>query len=285
MKKNRITNFITIVSILVFFLLVQACFSIPSLSSVTADISVGYDWYHGNIPGEIGVTQYFRIFLNEGFYYINWNDSSNKQNTDWADVEIGVIKESTNLFIQNFIDLIHISNSRIPVNSLPFTVQPGEEGYYIIAVRRIDETPSARFDLRVWGSGMSDKPGSEIIFNAHYLRGVYSSVPANRNIVVISSTRELEQYYHINRRQTGSLNLIWKESFFAENFLVLVNLIEPSGSIRHEVERIDPNGNIVIRRITPQIGTADMAGWNIFIEINNKNRAENYKIEVIDEYR
>ena len=120
-------------------------------------------------------------------------------------------------------------------------------------------------------------------FNAHYLRGVYSSVPANRNIVVISSTRELEQYYHVNRRKTGNLNLIWNESFFVENFLVLVNLTESSGSIRHEVERIDPNGNIVIRRIIPQIGTADMARWNIFIEINNKNRAENYKIEIIND--
>jgi len=28
-----------------------------------------------------------------------------------------------------------------------------------------------------------------------------------------------------------------------------------------------------------------MAGWNIFIEINNKNKVDNYKIEVINEYR
>ena len=119
---------------------------------------------------------------------------------------------------------------------------------------------------------------SEIIFKAHYLRGFFSSVPANRNnTLVISSTRELEQFYQINRRQTDNSNLIWNESFFAENFLVLVNLIESSGSIGHRVEKIDESGKIYINRLVPEIGTADMASRTIVIELNRNHRAEQYE--------
>ena len=43
----------------------------------------------------------------------------------------------------------------------------------------------------------------------------------------------------------------YSEAFFANNFLVVVLLVENSGSIRHEVESIDEKGGILINRLLP----------------------------------
>jgi hypothetical protein len=80
------------------------------------------------------------------------------------------------------------------------------------------------------------------------------------------------------------LNAIEKYSddFFAGNYLVIVLLGEGSGSIRHKVERVDTNGDIVITRQLPEIGTADMAAWNIIIELNNDFKPEQYQVVLTD---
>jgi len=71
--------------------------------------------------------------------------------------------------------------------------------------------------------------------------------------------------------------LKYSSSFFEDNFLVIVSLQENSGSIRHNVERIDENGDIVINRLEPEIGTADMAEWNIIIELANSTKTEQFR--------
>jgi len=101
---------------------------------------------------------------------------------------------------------------------------------------------------------------------------------------IIRSAEELHRYY--DELKAVSMNeldddLVWRltgeqynDAFFAENFLVLITVSEPSGSNRHELISItDDNGvlSIHIDRLLPEIGTADMAGWLIVIELSSDN--------------
>ncbi len=63
---------------------------------------------------------------------------------------------------------------------------------------------------------------------------------------------------------------------------MIVELWEPSGSIRHKVERIDENGNIIINRLMPEIGTTDIGQWSIIIELNNNFKFEKFKTVFVD---
>jgi hypothetical protein len=63
----------------------------------------------------------------------------------------------------------------------------------------------------------------------------------------------------------------------------MVLLAEPSGSIRHRVERIDDKGEIVICRMIPEIGTDDMAEWTIIIELSNTNKPDHFEVKFIEE--
>ena len=74
----------------------------------------------------------------------------------------------------------------------------------------------------------------------------------------------------------------YSDGYFADNYLVIVRLVEGSGSIRHKVERIDENGDIVINRLLPGMGTADMAAWSILIEVNNNFEAEQFRVVLFD---
>ena len=123
-----------------------------------------------------------------------------------------------------------------------------------------------------------------IVFNVHYLRGTYFSDPGNSssgNITIISSTGELGQFPGSTVMRTNggysSQNDQYDDNFFANNFLVIVRHIENSGSIRHVVDTIDEDGNIYITRLVPEIGTADMAAWNIVIELDNNFKSEQYR--------
>jgi len=106
----------------------------------------------------------------------------------------------------------------------------------------------------------------------------------NPVLTVISSVNELEQYYRIfndgSFREAEYINAISKysENYFTNNFLVIILLEEPSGSNRHIVKRIDSNSDIVINRLIPEIGTSDMATWNIIIELNNSFKAEQFQV-------
>jgi len=125
---------------------------------------------------------------------------------------------------------------------------------------------------------------SHVVPEAQYIRTGYSSNIRNRTYSVISSVNELNQFFvNIDRSsnmETANRNMLSKysEEYFRDNFLVVVFLIETSGSNRHKVERVDRNGDITINQIRPDIGTADMAAWNILIELNNDFRLEQYQV-------
>jgi len=63
----------------------------------------------------------------------------------------------------------------------------------------------------------------------------------------------------------------YDEDFFAENHLFFVVVDEPSGSIRHGVEEITAEEdvlNIHMSRDIPDVGTWDMAAWHVVIELD-----------------
>jgi len=163
---------------------------------------------------------------------------------------------------------------------------------------------------------LSGEPDGKLAFNAQYIRTEYILAANYQPINIISSKNELTQYYRdyyklcydeIYRYQntyryerdrdiSDILENIYfpdadgrySDEYFADNFLVIARVTEPSGSIRHKVERIDDNGDIVINRLLPPIGwamTADMAAWFILIEINNKFKAEQYRTVLTDVIR
>jgi hypothetical protein len=60
---------------------------------------------------------------------------------------------------------------------------------------------------------------------------------------------------------------------------------EGSGSIRHEIEHIHKNGDIIINRLLPDkdiVMTADMAEWHIIIELSNDFKPEQLNIILHD---
>ena len=56
----------------------------------------------------------------------------------------------------------------------------------------------------------------------------------------------------------------------SSHILVLALFDEPSGSIRHEVEGVDADGNIRIARIYSDVMTCDMASHYLLLELDRK---------------
>ena len=138
---------------------------------------------------------------------------------------------------------------------------------------------------------------SFIDFKAQYIRtnGFHSGV-AYPVIAVISSAAELEEYAARywgkdglpqpvpSGKAAGFLDPAGKytDEFFLDSFLVIVLLEETSGSIRHRVESVGANGEIVIRRLLPEIGTCDMAEWNIIVELENRFKPQRFQAVFLD---
>ncbi|MCL2025231.1 MAG: hypothetical protein FWG92_00290 [Leptospirales bacterium] len=136
---------------------------------------------------------------------------------------------------------------------------------------------------------------NQIAFNAKYIRTTYAGGAISPFIAVISSKNELEIYcenykglYNLSARSNvysdsmiGFADAVknYSDEYFTDNFLVIILIQEGSGSIRHKVERIDENGNIIVNRLMPEIGTTDMAAWYIIIELNKYFRLREFRVE------
>lgn len=117
-------------------------------------------------------------------------------------------------------------------------------------------------------------------------------------INVIQSLDELKLYYNkykdsydfssrdnsYHDSSIGFANAMQKypKDFFNENFLVIILQDEPSGSIRHEVDKINENGEIDIYRICPEIQQHDAAWWNIIIELNSDFSQRDFSVNYKD---
>ena len=170
----------------------------------------------------------------------------------------------------------------------------------ILGVFAACENPSGSSDKITDGIITPVNPGSiafsyQIVHTQQYIQGTWIGSFNYPVVTIISSRAELKQYcndyedmYDFSRHQyspTGFTDAIgrYSDAFFADNFLVLVLLEETSGSNRHRLERIEENGNIVITRLVPEIGTADMAQWHIIIELGNNDKLEQYKAVFFEE--
>jgi len=99
---------------------------------------------------------------------------------------------------------------------------------------------------------------------------------------IIRSTGELREYYeNLKAIEINELDdeLVWRltgdqynDAFFTGHFLMLITVPESSGSNRHELASIEENNEVLtihIDRQLPGIGTADMVGWLIVIELSS----------------
>jgi hypothetical protein len=122
-------------------------------------------------------------------------------------------------------------------------------------------------------------------FQTQYIRT--DSMSVEDNIYRIESGKELRAYYDENKdkyydklgRMTqeyadtiGFLDAIdnYDDDFFAENLLVFILRIEPSGSYRHKVINVLQSENateITVNKIMPNPSTCDIAFWHIMVEL------------------
>lgn len=75
----------------------------------------------------------------------------------------------------------------------------------------------------------------------------------------------------------------YDEEFFKTKALIVVELQETSGSVRNEVTKVVKNGEkitIGIKKTIPEIGTADMAQWAIYVEVDNSFVGDNTAVDI-----
>ena len=128
------------------------------------------------------------------------------------------------------------------------------------------------------------------MLEVQYIRTGYDGDINYPVVTVVADKKELKQYLEtssayacepgISEFSTEFKN--YPDDFFANNFLVIVLLAEGSGSIKHKVESINEKGDILISRLVPEMGTDDMAAWNIVIELDNSCRFERFEVTFSD---
>jgi len=129
--------------------------------------------------------------------------------------------------------------------------------------------------------------------NAEYIRTTWRQIDDGPVVTVIDSIGGLLLYLTQNDAMSvESVNYSSVEiddavarytgDFFAGNYLVVVTISETSGSNRHEVAHVGGDGEIVIDRIIPEIGTMDMALWHILIEMDNGFKPSGFSVTFIE---
>jgi len=129
-------------------------------------------------------------------------------------------------------------------------------------------------------NGSDEQPGTDIAFEVQYIRTAYSGTHSAA-VATIESVDELTRYYPYPADNGSSIEK-YSGDFFADKYLVIVLAVESSGSNRHIVESVDETGEIIISRLLPEIGTADMAEWLIIIELDVDFRPPQFNVVFID---
>jgi len=128
--------------------------------------------------------------------------------------------------------------------------------------------------------------GSQLATNVQYVRTNWRgaggvSLPA---VTIITSRAEMNQYVGLHDTSLMGLSSLvdaargYTDEFFEKSYLVVVMMEEVSGSNRHAVIGVSENGDILIRRLVPEIGTADMALWHIIIELDRSRMPERFNV-------
>lgn len=126
----------------------------------------------------------------------------------------------------------------------------------------------------------ADDPVDDPAFGAQYSRSGYPESLGPLAITVIRTRWELDTYLDTFPYPDASYNNAptltqlcerYDEDYFASRDLIIVFLMEGSGSIRHQINAVYRDGatgiwTIDIERLIPEEGTDDEAWWTIFIE-------------------
>ena len=134
-------------------------------------------------------------------------------------------------------------------------------------------------------AGEPEKGSAEnIVPRVQYIRtDGYCEEERYPQVVVVESASALEEYIEENHwiyafgcRDAAVAEAdgtfvqaveAYDAAWFDQYTLVLVLVEEGSGSNRHEVQGITAEGNIIIKRIIPEVGTCDMALWHMLLEL------------------
>ena len=131
-----------------------------------------------------------------------------------------------------------------------FTGESHGDGYYCFCLREAAETAAAFTGEKVrigWRESMSELPQVRVICTRETLKSALATETA----------------------QTGRLP-DRDEGFFRDHELLLILLEEGSGSITHEVTDVltgSDGATVTVRRIVPEVCTADMAAWLLFVDL------------------
>ena len=142
----------------------------------------------------------------------------------------------------------------------------------------------------------------EMAYRVQYIRtDGYRDGVQYPQVYFVRSVRQLSDYYKANKdifdlehrdhvysdTTIGFLDACerYDNGFFEKNYLVFLLLEEGSGSIRHEVQKVELIEEnqiaITVGRTVPEVGTEDMALWHIMVELDREaevNEAGNVRI-------
>ena len=120
--------------------------------------------------------------------------------------------------------------------------------------------------------------GEEIPFEAKIDKtGSYTSGKAFPKISVVKNKEDLGAIDYLSYGDK------YDEEFFKTKALIVIELQETSGSVRNEVTKVVKNGEkitIGIKKTIPEIGTADMAEWAVYVEVDNSFVGDNTVVDI-----
>lgn len=151
------------------------------------------------------------------------------------------------------------------------TVVPGEG----------DKMIKDKFKESLKGKGIyiGDIKGEDIPFEARVIKtGSYTS---GKEFPTIGLFRSVKDLGSIDTIDYGSK---YDEEFFKTKSLIVIQLREGSGSIRHEVTKVVKNGDqitVQIKVTVPEFGTADMAEWAVLVEVDNAMVNDNTTVDFV----
>jgi len=127
-----------------------------------------------------------------------------------------------------------------------------------------DSSDSADFNVQIFRANMLEhtSPDGTVLTSRFILERCYEGWYPN----AYYPEENIDHYAVLFRESIEK----YTDEFFTENFLVVIEVSESSGSIRHEVERVDEN-DIVINRLLPGQDipmTDEMGEWLIVIELS-----------------
>ncbi|MCL2804836.1 MAG: fibronectin type III domain-containing protein [Treponema sp.] len=101
------------------------------------------DGFH--IVGAINTIISHPVTLPTGITYIEWADKDNVSLDNYTNIEVGLVRGSTGLFVYDFV------NTTFPAaNRFTYVVLSGRQGDYYVVVRKRLIADATLYDLRVW---------------------------------------------------------------------------------------------------------------------------------------